>query len=197
MTVKKVDGSIHGFVVFFFKVFVGQLSTGQVDEETALKLAQMSNIRSQLFSLVESATKLKDDNLDLKGELDSLRAAQAVLDRNYQLVPGLSEIRQSFEIQRRQVSDELRTEFEQKFKDAEESNMKNTERIGQLERELEQSRGSELCQICFERQRNCVIMPCIHFLYCGRCITEHKSKGDSRCPTCRGPMNGELEVRKM
>ena len=109
----------------------------------------MSYIRSQLFSLVESATKLKDDNLDLKGELDSLRAAQAVLDRNYQLVPGLSEIRQSFEIQRRQVSDELRVEFEQKFKDAEESNMKNTERIGQLERELEQSRGSELCQICF------------------------------------------------
>lgn len=157
----------------------------------------MSYIRSQLFSLVESATKLKDDNLDLKGELDSLRAAQAVLDRNYQLEPGLSEIRQSFEIQRRQVSDELRLEFEQKFKDAEESNMKNTERIGQLERELEQSRGSELCQICFERQRNCVIMPCIHFLYCGRCITEHKSKGDSRCPTCRGSINGELEVRKM
>ena len=195
MTVKKVHGSIYGFVCFF--LFVGQLSTGQIDRETVLKLAQMSYVRSQLFSLVESVTKLKDDNLNLKGELCSLRAAQAVVDRNCQLEPGLSEMRQSFEIQRKQVSDELRIEFEQKFKDAEESNMKNNERIIQLERELEQFKGSELCQICFERQRDCVIMPCTHLLYCGKCVNEHKSKGDSRCPACRGPICGELEVRKM
>lgn len=204
------DGSLDGIALFTWphgvteyreykhgQVFVGQLSRGQIDKETASKFSQMSYIRSQLSSLVESVTKLKDAKLDLKSQLDILRTAQAVLERNYKLEPTLSEVRQSFEIQRGKVSDELRIEFEQKFKDAEESHMKNNERISQLERELEQSRGSELCQICFERQRNCVIMPCTHLLYCRICVTEHKRKGDSRCPTCRGPICGELEVTRI
>ena len=150
----------------------------------------MSSIRSQLLNLRESAAELKDENLGLKDELNTLRTGQAELDRKHQA--ALSEIRQSFDVQLGLDSEKLRKEFEQKLKDAKDCDSKSTERIRELEKDLEQSREAQLCQICFERPRDCIIMPCTHLLYCRTCVTEHKKNGGSRCPTCRGPISGEI-----
>ena len=169
---------------------LGQLSSSKIEKETAVKLSQMSSIRSQLLTLRECAAELKDENLGLKDELNTLRTGQAELDRKHQA--ALSEIRQSFDVQRELESEKLRKEFELKLKDAEDCDSKSAERIRELEKELEESMGAQLCQICFERPRDCIIMPCTHLLYCRTCVTQHKNKGDSRCPTCRGPISGEI-----
>ena len=39
-----------------------------------------------------------------------------------------------------------------------------------------------LCAICSERQRNCILLPCLHSTYCTQCIA---SLPQSRCPLCR------------
>jgi TolA-binding protein len=74
----------------------------------------------------------------------------------------------------------------------------------QLERAL-------LCQICFEKPKDTVLMPCMHFLYCSGCLAAAKtpgkkaaggaaggSKGDGgavlKCPVCRVPCSGQLVV---
>lgn len=150
----------------------------------------MSSIRSQLLNLQGCAAELKDENRSLKDELNMLKTHQVEMTGAHQA--SLCEIRQIFNVQREQDCQKLREEFENKLKEAETSDSKSAERVRELEKELEESRGAQLCQICFEQPRDCIIMPCTHLLYCRKCVTEHKKKGDSRCPTCRGPISGEI-----
>lgn len=52
------------------------------------------------------------------------------------------------------------------------------------------------CQICFENNRNTVLMPCLHFLFCKRCIEVHFQTSESRvCPICRNGVSGVLELQ--
>ena len=168
----------------------GQLSSCEIDEDTAGRLSQMSCIRSQLSNLRECLTRLKQENLGLKDEMKTLKTQEAEMARIYQ--SSLGEIRQSFIAEREQDCQKLREEFEKKLKVAETSSSDSVEKIRELEKDLEQSREAQLCQICFERLRDCIIMPCTHLLYCRTCVTRHKKKSDSRCPACRGPISGEI-----
>lgn len=150
----------------------------------------MSSIRSQLSNLQECLTRLKEENLGLKDVMNTLKTQEAEMARIYQ--GSLCEIRENFIAQREQDYEKLREEFDKKLKDAETSSSNSSETIRTLEKELEKSREAQLCQICFEHSRDCIIMPCTHLLYCRACVTRHKKKGDSRCPACRGPISGEI-----
>lgn len=150
----------------------------------------MSSILAQLSTLRECAAELKQEKLVLKDELIRLKMEQAEMTKKHR--DALSEIHQNINVQREQECKKLEEEFGKKLKDAEESKLKSAERIRELENELEHSFGAQLCQICFEHPRDCIIMPCTHLLYCRTCVTEHKKKGDGRCPTCRGPISGEI-----
>lgn len=144
----------------------------------------------QLSNLQECLTRLKEENLGLKDEMNTLKTQEAEMARIYQ--SSLCEIRQTLISQREQDYEKLQKEFDKKLKDAEASSSDSVKTIHKLEKELEQSREAQLCQICFERSRDCIIMPCTHLLYCRTCVTKHKKKGDSRCPACRGPISGEI-----
>lgn len=53
-----------------------------------------------------------------------------------------------------------------------------------------------ICQICCERSRNAVILPCLHFLYCEHCIDKTFAMSDvAKCPVCRVPVQGVLQVK--
>ena len=173
-----------------FHSTAGQLSSCKIDEDTAGQLSQMSSIRSQLSNLRDCLTRLKEENIGLKDEMNTLKTQEAEMTRIYE--GRLCEIRQTLIVQREQEFKKLREEFEKKLKDSETSFSTSVETIRVLEKQLEQSREAHVCQICFERPRDCIIMPCTHLLYCRTCVTEHKKKGDSRCPTCRGPISGEI-----
>ena len=173
-----------------FLSLAGQLSSCKIDKETAGKVSQLISIRSQLLTLQGCATELKDENLSLKEELNTLKTQHIEMASKHQA--SLCEIRQIFNVQREQECQKLREEFEKKLNEAEKSASESAEKIRKLEKEMEETRGGRLCEICFERPRDCIIMPCTHLLYCRTCVTEHKNKGDARCPTCRGPISGEI-----
>ncbi|KAL9969405.1 hypothetical protein ACROYT_G021622 [Oculina patagonica] len=186
------EGSLDGCVIFTWPHGVteyreyekgqGQLSSCTIDKTTAGKMSQVSSTRSQLLTSIKCITKLKGETLSLKEQLNKLKIEQAEMNRKHQVTL----------VQREQDYQNLQEKFDKNVTEAKESHLKSAERIHKLEKELEHSKGAQLCQICFERPRDCIIMPCTHFLYCRNCVTEHKRKGDSRCPTCRGPIAGEM-----
>ena len=150
----------------------------------------MSSIRSQLLNLRECVLELKDEKRFLTEELNTHKMEHAeMVNKVHTFVFG---IRKNYEQQWERESQKQREELDQALKAAEESRSKRTEEVVKLKKELEETKGALLCQICFERRRDCIIFPCSHLLYCRKCVAEHKTKNDPRCPTCRGPINSEI-----
>mmetsp|Transcript_12762 Transcript_12762/g.35680 ORF Transcript_12762/g.35680 Transcript_12762/m.35680 type:complete len:117 (+) Transcript_12762:819-1169(+) len=62
-----------------------------------------------------------------------------------------------------------------------------------LKTELEGLEAQVRCRICYESRRNCLLMPCLHHLFCTRCIDLHfQSSGARTCPVCRKGVSGVL-----
>eukprot|EP01025_Chloroclados_australasicus_P042887 TRINITY_DN4560_c0_g1_i1.p2 TRINITY_DN4560_c0_g1~~TRINITY_DN4560_c0_g1_i1.p2 ORF type:complete len:313 (+),score=16.23 TRINITY_DN4560_c0_g1_i1:93-1031(+) len=53
------------------------------------------------------------------------------------------------------------------------------------------------CQICMDRNRDVLLMPCMHLLYCNTCIAQHKQQVGNFCPCCRCGLQGVLSVNMM
>jgi len=54
------------------------------------------------------------------------------------------------------------------------------------------------CQICFQENRNVVLMPCLHFLFCKFCMDSHfkcSASGARICPLCRKGVSGVLVIQ--
>ena len=168
----------------------GQLSSCKIEKEAAEKLSQTSSLRSQLLKLREQVSELKEERRSLLELLNTQKTDQAEAKR--EIMSSLAKLKENFTTQRKKDYQQQRDEYEQKLKKATESESKSAERIRELEKLLEESSNAQLCQICFEHPRDCIIMPCTHLLYCRACVAEHKRSGANRCPTCRGPISGEI-----
>ncbi|XP_074625472.1 uncharacterized protein LOC141883770 isoform X1 [Acropora palmata] len=186
------DGKLHGCAVFTWPHGVceyreydekqGQLRSCHIKEENLESISLKSSFYSQLMNLQECVNKLKDDKGILTEQLnafeeDHAKTAGKVMASLCRLQEWKDDMRKNQE------------EFNTKLKETE---SKSADKIRTLENELEQSQNAQLCQICFERSRDCIIMPCTHLLYCRMCVSEHKMKGVNRCPSCRGPISGEI-----
>jgi hypothetical protein len=80
--------------------------------------------------------------------------------------------------------------------------------VRDAERERERAQGLEdalLCQICCERPRDAVLLPCCHFVSCSVCVGQMAASGapgggggggrePRRCPVCRGAVHGQVVV---
>ena len=149
-----------------------------------------SCLRCQLLKLREQVSELKEERRSLLELLNTQKTDQAEAKR--EIMSSLAKLKANFSTQRKKDYQQQRDEYEQKLKKAAESESKSAERIRELEKQLEESSNAQLCQICFEHPRDCIIMPCTHLLYCRACVAEHKRSGANRCPTCRGPISGEI-----
>ena len=168
----------------------GQLSSCKIEKEAAENLSQTSFLRSQVLKLREQVSELKEERRSLLELLNTQKTDQAEAKR--EIMSSLAKLKANFTTQRKKDYQQQRDEYEQKLKKATESESKSAERIRELEKLLEESSNAQLCQICFEHPRDCIIMPCTHLLYCRACVAEHKRSGANRCPTCRGPISGEI-----
>ena len=165
----------------------GQVSSCKLEEDSAEKLSQLSCIRSQLLNVRDFLTDLKDEKLSLEEQVNRLKTEYTEIVRK--LYTFVFEIHQNYAKQWDRDSQKQREEFNKALKEAE---SKPAEEIARLKNELQETKDALLCQICFVRRRDCIIFPCSHLLYCRICLAEHKSKGDSRCPICRGPISSEI-----
>lgn len=59
--------------------------------------------------------------------------------------------------------------------------------------------NTTLCQICFTRERDCVMLPCRHLLTCHECAKNwrqhnRRSNGTATCPGCRKPFKSLQKI---
>lgn len=59
--------------------------------------------------------------------------------------------------------------------------------------------NTTLCQICFTRERDCVLLPCRHLLTCHECAKNWKqhnrrNNGTATCPGCRKPIKSLQKI---
>lgn len=66
--------------------------------------------------------------------------------------------------------------------------------IVNLEARLSEEQEKNQCRICFDRERDTLIFPCLHFAYCGKCLEEHNHRG-KECPSCRTHISGVLKLK--
>ena len=66
-----------------------------------------------------------------------------------------------------------------------------------LQKELEEEKESKLCQICFDRERDCVLIPCLHFVYCRLCVNKYRDemRNDAKCLACRTLIAGQFDCK--
>ena len=69
-------------------------------------------------------------------------------------------------------------------------------------RRLEAAQDELLCQICFTDRRDALIMPCLHLLYCRRCVDRSSEANErrglpDRCPCCRASVGGVLRCKRL
>ena len=55
------------------------------------------------------------------------------------------------------------------------------------------SKESPKCVVCTVNERNALVMPCRHFLFCQPCIQQVQKSNTAHCPTCRGPISSIIE----
>jgi len=86
----------------------------------------------------------------------------------------------------RKINEELQQQKEINDKLTKENSLKMEE----LRTKCEVEQSKNLCIICMDQPRNTVLMPCMHFLYCSKCIQTLK---ENHCPSCRQPIAGKLQ----
>ncbi len=51
---------------------------------------------------------------------------------------------------------------------------------------LHTASASNVCKICLERDIDCILLPCAHFVSCSFCAAKQSMK---QCPVCRHPIS--------
>ncbi|XP_068696848.1 uncharacterized protein [Montipora foliosa] len=171
------EGSLHGCAVFTWPHGVSEYR--EYDASRGQLTSCAIKERADETVSIENVTGVIHAKHLLRKEVSALKRENAEIHKYYQ-----EQLNRNYEKQR--------IEADKALKAAEESRMRSAEEAAELKRQLEEAKGAVLCQICFTRPRDCIILPCSHFLYCRVCVNEHKSNGDSRCPTCRGTINSEI-----
>lgn len=155
------------------------MSSRAIEKEAREKVSQSSFIRAQLLNVLKSLTELRDEKRLLKEQLSTKKRELAEMASKVE--DAVCEIREDY-----------RKQLECATQEQQEELGKATEEVADLKRELKETKDALSCQICFTRPRDCIILPCSHMLYCRICVDEHKRNGNTRCPTCRGPINSQF-----
>ncbi|XP_022782765.1 uncharacterized protein LOC111323609 isoform X2 [Stylophora pistillata] len=168
----------------------GLLSSCAIEKETAQKLSQMRSIQSKISNMSECVTQLKAEKLRLSEQLGMHKMVQTELRSHYHT--AMFEIRETFKEQLERDCTEKREEFEKNLNKVEEPEAESDQKVIDLKMKLEKSRSSVLCQKCTQQPRDCVIMPCGHFLYCRTCVKELMKGSHVKCPSCRRAVTAQL-----
>lgn len=61
--------------------------------------------------------------------------------------------------------------------------------LRKAESDLREAQDAVLCTICHKNKRNCLILPCLHFLLCAGCLQQHTTTCPF-CPACNTKVSG-------
>lgn len=125
--------------------------------------------------------------IDMERELAETKKANAVLE---------AKLNQAAEIQ---LDDKI-TKQEQLAKQIEGTVKTMVNRVKELTTINGELKKKTMCQMCTDRQRDVVLVPCMHFLYCGKCVKERKKQEKENgskltCPSCGVRICGRFKCK--
>ena len=138
----------------------------------------------------ESVIQLNAEKLRLSEQLGMHKMVQAELRSHYHT--AMFEIRESFREQLERGCTEKQEVFEKNLDKVKESEATSAQKVLDLKMKLQNSRSSVLCKKCTKQPRDCLIMPCGHFLYCRTCARELMKGSSDLCPSCRRAVTAQL-----
>lgn len=150
----------------------------------------MRSIQSKISDMSECVIQLNAEKLRRSEQQSMHKMVQAELRSHYHT--AMFEIRESFREQLERDCTEKQQEFEKNLNKVKESEAKSAQKILDLKMELEKSRSSVLCKQCAKQPRDCLIMPCGHFLYCRTCVKELMKGSSIKCPSCKRDVTAKL-----
>ncbi|KAL2642839.1 hypothetical protein R1flu_010426 [Riccia fluitans] len=139
---------------------------------------QMNDLQSRLGDIQQQSTSLGHKTKDAETRLETIRLGGNVWRKFF-----LSDVTKAKDKYRKDMESQeaKRVKLETDFKVSEQN----------LKTELQSERAKLLCNICLDKPRDTMILPCTHFLYCHGCLLIHKKRNNT-CPTCRGSMSALL-----
>eukprot|EP00882_Tetradesmus_deserticola_P010393 GHRQ01010977.1.p1 GENE.GHRQ01010977.1~~GHRQ01010977.1.p1 ORF type:complete len:198 (+),score=105.29 GHRQ01010977.1:42-596(+) len=159
----------------------------------------LQNLHCSIASSQQAAAAQLLANLNLAIELQqrSAEAADAALRVHAAQLASAQQLAQQLHLQLRLAEQQVQQEVQQRLRH--EAAAAAAQRA--LREAQDKAEQATLCQICFEQPRDTVLMPCMHFNYCGGCVRKGveqaaaaKGGGALRCPVCRAPVSGQVVV---
>ncbi|KAL2628649.1 hypothetical protein R1flu_013335 [Riccia fluitans] len=138
------------------------------------------DLESEAVRLNDIIQHVKDSNYSIPATSDRLKVLKSLQDGGYRLLQAVD--KEKTKLAQRELKAKIRRMHSEHESELEEEKEKN---LCQLEKEKEKN----LCQICLLRDRDTVVLTCMHYLYCGECLDDHKQRS-LKCPTCRGAICG-------
>ncbi|KAH3763957.1 hypothetical protein Pelo_4173 [Pelomyxa schiedti] len=84
--------------------------------------------------------------------------------------------------------------FENQLEELKASSTDLEKRAVSFKTDLETERDRNRCQICMDKNRDALLMPCCHFLYCTTCVNAHLARSRT-CPACRTSVSGIMNCK--
>ena len=134
----------------------GQLSSCTREKQTTNSMPRMVSIYPQLLSFQGTLSELIRERQFLRKDVAALKNENAEMITKAQI--HTSEFRKRYQ-------EQMVTSYEKERNDAEKALKAATEEAAQLKKELEETKAALVCQICFSRPRDCILLPCSHLLY--------------------------------
>ena len=141
---------------------------------------------------------LAREALRLRGEKANAKALLATLEKmhvQYNSLANETSCLQSKLRVERDTSMGLETEVDRIREETDQLKEENL----RLKTELRKVEQETRCAICYENKRNCLLMPCLHSVFCTRCVDlhfQHTTGTQARlCPLCRKGVSGVLVMQ--
>jgi len=154
------------------------------------KLREMEKLETKIDTITQDLTEKEHANEALTNRVDELTTE---LQDSKTEIEKLEEQLRGLRKQMEELDSKTRRDLNNKDKVTKEQRTEiqdQQEQIHKLTSELEVETQKTICQICYENKRNSVIMPCMHFLYCNKCLSSQKN-----CPVCRQPIMGIVQCK--
>ena len=165
--------SAHDTIASMLKETLGQITalSKSYEERMVSPLNDLRSIRQEIGKMSSGLNKVSNRCNDMTRALNQKQTA---------MQDALKELQGSANEER--ISREERASLR--------------EEVQRLKDEKEKLEDLTKCQICHEKTRDCIIMPCMHMKTCSHCLrTIRNQNRDARCPICRGAIQGEIHCK--
>lgn len=111
--------------------------------------------------------------------------------REYSELDAITNRLQEITVRERNLLDDFMKTFDDFITKTANTNAKINQILDRQPAQLTTAQAQITCTVCHDKQRDCVLEPCMHVCCCISCL---QMIPDNRCPICRSPVDYYLKL---